>query len=121
MDYNNKGAITKKEFMSIMGPWSCFSATDINNDNEIDVLELKTLIWLMDGEEPDDRRVHKDLKVIDIDESGTIDRLEWISYLASPNGTGSDFFDFDMKEQFDCNDKDHDGFIMQEEFLIIIM
>jgi Ca2+-binding EF-hand superfamily protein len=78
MDYNGKGAINEKEFMVIMRPWASFSATDINNDNELDIHELKTLIWLMDNEEPDDRRVQKDLKLIDDDCSGTIDRLEWI-------------------------------------------
>jgi hypothetical protein len=57
MDYNNKGAINENEFMTIMRPWASFSATDINNDNELDIHELKTLIWLMDNEEPDDRRV----------------------------------------------------------------
>ena len=97
MDYNNKGAINEVEFMTIMRPWASFSATDINNDNELDIHELKTLIWLMDNEEPDDRRVQKDLKLIDDDKSGTIDRLEWIQYLASPDGEGTDFFDFSLK------------------------
>lgn len=78
MDYNNKGAISETEYMTIMKPWSSFSATDINNDNELDVVELKTLIWLTDGEEPDGKRVAKDLKLIDDDGSGTIDRIEWI-------------------------------------------
>ena len=36
MDYNGKGAINEKEFMVIMRPWASFSATDINNDNELD-------------------------------------------------------------------------------------
>ena len=40
-----------------MKPWASFSATDINNDNELDDQELKILIWLMDDEEPDERRV----------------------------------------------------------------
>lgn len=57
MDYSNNGAINKTQFMGIMRPWSCFSACDINNKNELDSQELKTLIWLIDGEEPDDRRV----------------------------------------------------------------
>ena len=49
MDYNNKGAITEKEFFAVIKPWSSFSATDINNDNSLDIGELKTLIWLQDG------------------------------------------------------------------------
>ena len=120
MDYNGKGAINEKEFMTIMRPWASFSATDINNDNELDVHELKTLIWLMDNEEPDDRRVQKDLKLIDEDGSGTIDRLEWIQYLATPDGEGADFFDFNLKQMFDDNDKDHDGAVNFEEFNNII-
>lgn len=120
MDYNGKGAVNEKEFMTIMRPWASFSATDINNDNELDVHELKTLIWLMDNEEPDDRRVQKDLKLIDEDGSGTIDRLEWIQYLATPDGEGADFFDFNLKQMFDDNDKDHDGAVNFEEFNNII-
>ena len=120
MDYNNKGAITELEFMTIMRPWASFSATDINNDNELDVHELKTLIWLMDNEEPDDRRVQKDLKLIDEDGSGTIDRLEWIQYLASPDGEGAAFFDFNLKKQFDNYDMNHDGQVDMNEFMLIL-
>ena len=57
MDYDNKGAITEPQFMATMRAWASFSATDINNDNELDIQELKTLIWLTDGAEPDDRRI----------------------------------------------------------------
>lgn len=111
MDYNNKGAVNEIEFMTIMRPWASFTATDINNDNELDIVELKTLIWLMDNEEPDDRRVQRDLALIDEDGSGSIDRLEWIMYLATPEGENSRFFDFDLKEQFDLFDKNKDGSI----------
>ena len=121
MDYNNKGAITETEFMTIMKPWASFSATDINNDNELDVIELKTLIWLTDGEEPDGKRVAKDLKLIDDDKSGTIDRIEWIQYLASPTGQGASYFDFNLKNLFDKYDEDKDGSVNYEEFLNIIM
>ena len=121
MDYNNKGAITETEFMTIMKPWASFSATDINNDNELDVIELKTLIWLTDGEEPDGKRVAKDIKLIDTDGGGTIDRIEWIQYLASPTGQGASYFDFNLKNLFDKYDEDKDGSVNYEEFLNIIM
>ena len=121
MDYNNKGAISETEYLTIMKPWSSFSATDINNDNELDVVELKTLIWLTDGEEPDGKRVAKDLKLIDDDGSGTIDRIEWIQYLASPTGQGSSYFDFNLKNLFDKYDVDKDGSVNYDEFLNIIM
>jgi len=77
--------VSEYEYFAIMKPWASFSATDINNDNELDSGELKTLIWLVDGEEPAEVRVARDLKEMDRDNSGTIDRLEWIEYLASPD------------------------------------
>lgn len=85
LDYENKGAVSEFEYFIVMKPWASFSATDINNDNELDAGELKTLIWLIDEEEPDETRVQRDMALIDRDGSGTIDRLEWILYLASPD------------------------------------
>ena len=61
-----------------MLPMSCFSATDVNFDNELDISELKTLFWLLDGKEPENARVLKELILIDKDCSGSIDRLEFI-------------------------------------------
>jgi Ca2+-binding EF-hand superfamily protein len=94
-----------------MKPWASFSATDINNDNELDSGELKTMIWLVEENEPKEARVQRDLKLIDADGGGTIDRLEYISFLASPDttGNGREFFDFSLKSKFDQNDKDRDG------------
>ena len=48
--------------MNILNAWSSFSATDINNDNSLDISELKVLIWLIENEEPDDIRVKKYMK-----------------------------------------------------------
>ena len=104
--------------MATMRAWSSFSATDINNDNELDIQELKTLIWLTDGEEPDDRRVQQDMKIIDEDQSGTIDRMEWVEYLSSPGGGD---FNYELKELYDMYDGNKDGVISQEEFINIIV
>lgn len=70
--------MSEAEYFNVMRPWASFSATDINNDNELDAGELKTLIWLVDEVEPSEARVQRDLKLIDADGSGTIDRLEYI-------------------------------------------
>ena len=102
--------------MRTMKAWASFGATDINNDNELDITELKTLIWVNDGVEPDENRVLFDLHNIDEDGSGTVDRLEWISYLVSPPGEGGDFFDFDVKGAFDAFDINKDGKIDEDEF-----
>jgi Ca2+-binding EF-hand superfamily protein len=96
-----------------MKPWASFSATDINNDNELDASELKTMIWLVEEVEPSEARVQRDLKLIDADGSGTIDRLEYIQFLSSPidiNGDGERaHFDFELKKKFDSHDLDKDG------------
>lgn len=57
LDYENKGAVSEFEYYTVMKPWASFSATDINHDNELDSGELKTLIWLIDEEEPNESRV----------------------------------------------------------------
>ena len=57
LDFENKGAVSELEYFTVMKPWASFSATDINNDNELDAGELKTLIWLVDAVEPSEARV----------------------------------------------------------------
>jgi len=78
MNYEGNDFIQESDFSAIIKPWASFSATDINNDNELDIIELKTLFWLLDDKEPEQARVQKELKIIDEDKSGTIDRMEWI-------------------------------------------
>lgn len=121
MDYNNKGAVEKTYYMSIMKAWASFGATDVNNDNELDVDELKTLIWVMEDTEPDEARVRHDMKMIDEDGGGTVDRLEWIGYLVSPDGEGSGYFDLNIKRLFDQFDLNHDGKIDPSEFYQIML
>eukprot|EP00347_Sterkiella_histriomuscorum_P018501 403345272 len=122
LDYDNKGAVSEFEFNTVMKPWASFSATDINNDNELDSMELKTLIWLIDEEEPLESRVQRDLKLMDRDGSGTIDRLEWIQFLASPDPTtGIEIFDFNLKKAFDTHDADKSGSIDLEELGDLLM
>ena len=121
MDYSNEGVVPHEVYMHIMGAWSSFAATDINGDNELDIDELKTLIWIMEGKEPDEKRVLNDMKLIDADGGGTIDRLEWISYLVSPAGEGSDYFDFSIKKSFDAVDRNKTGMIDCDQFNIVLI
>lgn len=121
LDSEDKGAVSEAEYMNVMRPWASFSATDINNDNELDADELKTLIWLVDEVEPSEVRVQRDLKLIDSDGSGTIDRLEYIAYLATPDhGSGKEKLDFGLKEKFDFFDADKDGSLNFDELLELI-
>ena len=47
-DYEGDSIISEKQFNHVMKIWSAFSANDINNDNELDSNEVKTLFWLFD-------------------------------------------------------------------------
>jgi hypothetical protein len=58
------------------------------------------------------------MKVIDEDQSGTIDRMEWVEYLSSPGGGE---FNYELKELYDMYDNDKDGVISIEEFQKIIV
>ena len=85
MSYEGVSLISQDNFEAIVSPWASFSATDINNDNELDTMELKTLFWLMEKKEPEMMRIQMEMDAIDRDGNGTIDRIEFISYLVSPN------------------------------------
>lgn len=71
----------------------------------------------MNEEEPDDIRVAKDMKCIDEDGGGTISRMEWIRYLANPEGG----FDYETKKLFDSYDEDKTGTVDRDEFFDIIL
>ena len=78
MLYDGQKVMKARDYHQIMLPMACFSATDINDDNELDLSELKNLFWLLDAKEPENARVLKEMNSIDRDGGGTIDRLEWI-------------------------------------------
>jgi len=48
MDYSNKGLVDHETYTGIMRAWASFSAVDINNTNELDANELKTLFWILE-------------------------------------------------------------------------
>ena len=120
LDHEDKGAVSEEDFFSVMKPWASFSATDINGDNQLDVAELKTLIWLLNEEEPTEYRVQRDLKAIDADQNGHIDRFEWIQYLAIPDSGGENTFNFALKRAFDMHDQDKDGLINVDDLFELI-
>ena len=47
-DYEGEAIVSNKTFLNLMNIWSAFSANDINNDNELDKNEVKSLFWLFD-------------------------------------------------------------------------
>ena len=94
--------------------WSAFSANDINNDNELDSNEVKTLFWLFDDKQPTKEKIQRETMIMDEDKSGTIDRLEWLAYLCSSGvdgatGKGKSYYDFELREMFEKSDKTKSG------------
>ena len=59
---------------------------------------------------------------MDIDKSGTIDRLEWLAYLCSagPDGNNEkvkDYYDYELREMFEKADKMKKGVLNQAELV----
>ena len=54
---------------------------------------------------------------MDVDNSGTIDRLEWLAYLCSTGIDGAqevggrNYYDFELREMFEAADINKDGCI----------
>ena len=44
----------------------------------------------LDNKKPINSKLEREIKIMDTDGNGTIDRLEWLSYLCSPQMPGSD-------------------------------
>ena len=121
-DYEGEAIISEKQFSHLMKIWSAFSANDINNDNELDANEVKTLFWLFDGKKPTMEKIKRETEIMDEDKSGTIDRLEWLAYLCSAGpdggqGRAMDYYDFELREMFELADKNRSGHLNQQELI----
>ena len=121
-DYDGESIVTEKQFTHIMKIWSTFSANDINNDNELDANEVKTLFWLFDGKKPTLEKIKRETEIMDEDKSGTIDRLEWLAYLCSAgsdgkNGMRKDYYDFELRDLFERADLNKSGMLNVKELV----
>jgi hypothetical protein len=65
--YEGKILISEEDFKAMTTSWAVFSATDINNDDELDIAELKTMLWLVEGKEPDTSKVANAMYMMDAD------------------------------------------------------
>ena len=117
-NYEGDSIISEISFNHIMKIWSAFSANDLNNDNELDAFEMKTLFWLYDGKKPNKERVEREKVIMDADGSGTIDRLEWLAYLCSSSlEQQRDYYDFNLRGMFEQADKRKKGELTQPEVI----
>ena len=117
MTYNGEEIIEEAAFLKIMKAWSTFTANDINNDNRLDVMEIKIMWWIHDNKKPSLSKVDSEIAAMDTDRNGVIDRLEWLAYLCSPAKSGQrtlgnkDYFDFKLRDYFEEVDSDKDGLL----------
>lgn len=84
LTYNGDEIIEEAAFLKIMKVWSTFTANDINNDNSLDLMEIKIMWWLHDDKKPNPTRLEREMAAMDTDGNGVVDRLEWLAYLCSP-------------------------------------
>jgi Ca2+-binding EF-hand superfamily protein len=108
---------------------SSFKAVDLDNSQTLDVRELKTLLWLCNGEEPSDQRVKYEIRLMDINHDGMIDFFEWMKYLTIPSENGSpsnkmnikgSVFNYGLKMKFDMYDINNDGSISLDELYLML-
>lgn len=112
--------VAEPNFERVSVAWSAFTANDINNDGELDVREIQKLIWLVTDKKPSKAIMDREMNIMDDDRSGTISRVEWVSYLSAPviheNHIGNnEYYDFELRDLFEQIDADNDGSIDFEE------
>ena len=126
LNYEGQTIVSEVDFLRVMETWSAFSANDINNDNMLDLHEIKMLIWLISKEKPTVSELEREMNIMDRDHSHTIDRIEWMSYLCAPVKQSMyqlgnmDYYDFEMRALFESKDVNHDGRLNFEELCHLI-
>lgn len=109
------GFLSRKAFEHVMKAWCAFSASDINGDNSISSNELHAMMWIYEGEEPNESRVKSEMKVIDKDGSGEIDRYEWMKHHCLTDQNGKDAVKKNLKVLFKRHDSDNSGHLSLDE------
>lgn len=113
--------IERQSYVGIMRAWSCFSAADINNDDALSSKELGNMIWIYENDQPDPSRLQRDLKEIDKDNSGCINRKEWMKHLCTyDEKTGKYIFDAQLFQLFEKYDKDNSGYLRKDEIILML-
>ena len=70
---------------------------------------------MYESEAPSDYRLTEEMKLLDKDESGEVDRSEWMKHLCSADSTGKMIFRANLKAQFEKYDIDNTGALNYQE------
>jgi len=97
-------------FCTVMSPYVAFVAADEDRQHQIDMRELRVLLWLIRGKEPATTIVDSIMKSLDKDHNGMLSALEWVSYaLENDRRTGNLSFTTQMQLLFTRADLNKDA------------
>ncbi|KAG1683541.1 hypothetical protein DVH05_003686 [Phytophthora capsici] len=77
--------ISMDAFFLVISPFAAFLAADDDGTHSINVEELKILIWLLRGSEPSQTVVETFMKSLDVNQDGSLNAIEWVSYALETN------------------------------------
>lgn len=103
-------------FCTVMSSYVAFLAADEDQQHQIDLQELRVLLWLIRGKEPATGVVDSVMKALDKDHNGQLSALEWVSYaLESDRRTGNLTFTTYMQLLFTRADRNNDAVLTLPE------
>lgn len=117
-----EGKIEEGVWSNVVNALAAYRSVDINQDNSCNVAELHQLIWLYEGEEPNEFRLRQTLAEIDTDGNGEISIVEWMAYLCSGDVKKGkkQVFRGQLKALFRKYDKDGSDSLSKEEIRLLI-
>ncbi len=62
---------------------AAFMATDVKRVGELGENSIKTMLWLLNGTEPNDKKVEQEVSLVPWN-AGTVSLLGWVHYLVCP-------------------------------------
>jgi Ca2+-binding EF-hand superfamily protein len=92
-----------------------FMAVDRDMSHSLSKSEIGTLIWLLSGEEPNDKNLMSTLEKLDYNGDSAIDLSEWLDFLATIDAKGNRVLNYSLKQKFDLYDEDGSGTISVDE------
>ena len=113
----NKEKREREEQKRILEITEAFNLFDKDCDGNIDIRELATVMRTL-GYNPNKEELDDIIKTFDEDESGTIDKEEFINLLSTKMKEQKE--DKDLLEIFNVFDKNKDGFITEDDINYVI-
>jgi len=110
------GQINNEIYTSICRAIAAYKAIDIMNKEEVFKCNYYLIIWLFDGEEPDDYKVKIGVDQLDTDKSKNISLNEWLMFLCLYDDKADvNFFKGELRKIFYRADSDHSGVLEKNE------